>query len=95
LSEDGKPRRFDIFEGPATQHRIPIELVLVFHTNAARHGNADRDVNDFWNPSRIYSFAGNWNELGIPAKLNSIPEGSRTPFRPEGEHRRSEATLAF
>jgi hypothetical protein len=33
--------------------------------------------------------------LGIPAKLNSIPEGSRTLFRAEGEHRRSEATLAL
>ena len=32
--------------------------------------------------------------LGIPSKLNSIPEGSRTPFRAEGEHHRSEATLA-
>jgi hypothetical protein len=35
------------------------------------------------------------HELGIPAKLNNIPEGSRTPFRAEGEHHRSEATLAF
>ena len=33
--------------------------------------------------------------MGIPAKLNSIPEGSRTPFRAEGEHHWSEATLAF
>jgi hypothetical protein len=33
--------------------------------------------------------------MGIPAKLNSIPEGSRTPLRAEGEHHRSEATLAF
>jgi integrase len=41
----------------------------------------------------IYSHA--LPTVGIPAKLNSIPEGSRTPFRAEGEHRRSEATLAF
>jgi hypothetical protein len=34
-------------------------------------------------------------DVGIPAKLNSIPEGSRTPFQSEGEHHRSEATLAF
>ena len=33
--------------------------------------------------------------MEIPAKLNSIPEGSRAPFRAEGEHHRSEATLAF
>jgi hypothetical protein len=33
--------------------------------------------------------------VGIPAKLNSIPEGSRTPFRAEGEHHRSDATLVF
>ena len=32
---------------------------------------------------------------GIRAKLNSIPEGSRTSFRAEGEHHRSEATLAL
>ena len=29
--------------------------------------------------------------MGIPAKLNSIPEGSRTPFRAEAEHHRSDA----
>ena len=34
-------------------------------------------------------------KVGIPVKLNSIPEGSRTPFRTEAEHHRSEATLAF
>ncbi len=32
--------------------------------------------------------------LGIPAKLNSIPEGRRTPFRAEGEHCRSEAEVS-
>jgi hypothetical protein len=31
----------------------------------------------------------------IPTELNSIPEGSRTPFRTKGEHHRSEATLAY
>jgi hypothetical protein len=35
------------------------------------------------------------HDLGIPAKLNTIPERSRTVFRTEGEHRRSEATLAL
>jgi hypothetical protein len=29
--------------------------------------------------------------VGIPAKLNSIPKRNRTPFRVEGEHRRSES----
>jgi hypothetical protein len=33
--------------------------------------------------------------MGIPAKLNTFPEGSRTAFQTESEHRRSEATLAF
>ena len=33
--------------------------------------------------------------LRIPAKANAIPKGSRTAFRAEGEHHRSEATLAF
>jgi hypothetical protein len=32
--------------------------------------------------------------LGIPAELNSIPEGRRTPFRAEGEHCRSEAEVS-
>jgi hypothetical protein len=31
----------------------------------------------------------------IPAKLNSVLEGSRTPIQPGSEHHRSEATLAF
>ena len=34
----------------------------MFDTNAARQAIADNGVNDFWNPARIYSFAGNWNE---------------------------------
>lgn len=63
LLEDGQPRQFDIFEGPATQHRVPIELVLLFDTNAARHSNQERGVNEFWNPARIYSFVRTWNEL--------------------------------
>jgi hypothetical protein len=33
--------------------------------------------------------------LGIPAKANAIPKGSRTAFRAEAEHYRSVATLAF
>jgi hypothetical protein len=33
--------------------------------------------------------------LRIPAKANTIPKGSRTAFRAEAEHHRSEATLAF
>ena len=32
LLEDGHPRDFSIFEGPDTQHRTPVELVLLFDT---------------------------------------------------------------
>src|SRR5215470_12608987 len=33
-------------------------------------------------------------ELGIPARLNAVPNGSRTAFRDDPEHHRSVATLA-
>src|SRR6185437_11214129 len=52
LLEDGKLRPFQIFEAPASHRRLAIELVLLFDTNAPRHPNADRGVNDFWNPTR-------------------------------------------
>jgi hypothetical protein len=32
LLEDGRPRSFSVFEGPATRRRIPLELVLLFDT---------------------------------------------------------------
>jgi len=63
LLEDGKLRPFQIFEAPASHRRLAIELVLLFDTNAPRHPNADRGVNDFWNPTRIYSFVNDWNDL--------------------------------
>lgn len=38
LLEDGHPRDFSIFEGPDTQSRIPVELVLLFDTTSNLSG---------------------------------------------------------
>jgi hypothetical protein len=38
LLEDGHPRDFSIFEGPDTQHRTPVELVLLFDTTIVPWG---------------------------------------------------------
>ena len=47
LFEDGKPRPFTIFDGPATQGRMPLELVLLFDVNPA--------IPYFWDPADAHS----------------------------------------
>src|ERR1700722_5582053 len=47
LLEDGKPRPFTIFDSPASQGRIPLELVLLFDVNPA--------IPYFWDPADAHS----------------------------------------
>jgi hypothetical protein len=54
LFEDGKPRPFTIFDSPATQGRIPLELVLLFDVNPA--------IPYFWDPADVFRFMPNWEE---------------------------------
>jgi len=54
LFEDGKPRPFTIFDGPATQGRMPLELVLLFDVNPA--------IRYFWDPADVFRFIPGWEE---------------------------------
>ncbi|SPE36935.1 exported hypothetical protein [Candidatus Sulfopaludibacter sp. SbA3] len=54
LFEDGKPRSFTIFDSPATQTRMPLELVLLFDVNPA--------IPYFWDPADVFRFIPHWEE---------------------------------
>lgn len=54
LFEDGKPRLFTIFDSPATQGRMPLELVLLFDVNPA--------IPYFWDPADVFRFIPHWED---------------------------------
>ncbi|HMD48705.1 MAG TPA: hypothetical protein VKG79_06395 [Bryobacteraceae bacterium] len=54
LFEDGKPRPFTIFDSPATQGRMPLELVLLFDVNPK--------IPYFWDPADVFRFIPSWEE---------------------------------
>ncbi|MGA7241230.1 MAG: hypothetical protein WBY44_36445 [Bryobacteraceae bacterium] len=54
LLEDGKPREFTIFDSPATQGRMPLELVLLFDANPP--------ISFFWDPVEVFRFIPEWTE---------------------------------
>lgn len=54
LLEDGKQRDFTIFDSPATQGRMPLELVLLFDTNPK--------IEYFWDPTDVFRFIPQWDE---------------------------------
>jgi hypothetical protein len=54
LLEDGKPREFTIFDSPASQGRMPLELVLLFDANPR--------INYFWDPVAVFRFIPEWTE---------------------------------
>jgi len=60
LFEDGKPRPFTIFDSPATQGRMPLELVLLFDDNPA--------IKYFWDPAEVFRFVRQWEE-GMSRRL--------------------------
>jgi VWFA-related protein len=61
LLEDGKPRDFTIFDNPATQGRMPLELVLLFDANPK--------IDYFWDPKAVFRFVPNWDEAMSQAIL--------------------------
>lgn len=54
LLEDGKPREFTIFDSPASQGRLPIELVLLFDRNPA--------IPPLWDPRDVFRFIPQWSD---------------------------------
>lgn len=54
LFQDGKRRPFTIFDSPATQGRLPLELVLLFDVNPA--------IEFFWDPADVFRFIPQWDE---------------------------------
>ncbi|HLJ49236.1 MAG TPA: hypothetical protein VKU01_24655 [Bryobacteraceae bacterium] len=54
LFEDGTSRVFTIFDSPATQGRMPLELVLLFDVNPA--------IPYFWDPADVFRFIPGWEE---------------------------------
>lgn len=54
LFEDGKLRDFSIFDSPATQVRMPLELVLLFDVNPR--------IAYFWDPEDVFRFVPEWTE---------------------------------
>ena len=59
LREDGHPRPFTTFEGPHTEHPLPLELILLFDTTP----KAPHELRMFpWDPARDYEFLDNWDE---------------------------------
>ena len=54
LFEDGKARPFTIFDTPATQGRMPLELVLLFDVNPA--------IPPLWDPADVFRFVPSWEE---------------------------------
>jgi hypothetical protein len=63
LLEDGKPRDFTIFDSPATQGRMPLELVLLFDANPK--------IDYFWDPEAVFRFVPNWDEAMSQAILEN------------------------
>lgn len=61
LLEDGKPRDFTIFDSPATQGRMPLELVLLFDANPK--------IQYFWDPADVFRFIPKWDEAMSRAVL--------------------------
>lgn len=63
LLEDGKPRDFTVFEGPATGRRPPLELVLLFDTTTLPPPESKIKVFfTHWDREATYEFASQWGE---------------------------------
>jgi hypothetical protein len=69
LLEDGKPRDFTIFDSPATQGRMPLELVLLFDTNPR--------IDYFWDPADVCRFIPSWDD----ARSQTILEHAAADIR--------------
>jgi hypothetical protein len=70
LREDGHPRPFTTFEGPNTDHPLPLELILLFDTSP-KVTPKDFSPLSFWHwdPKADYEFLDNWDESDTSAIL--------------------------
>ena len=63
LLQDGKPRDFSVFEGPASGHRPPLELVLLFDTTTLPPPESKIVVKfSHWDRERTYAFTSSWGD---------------------------------
>jgi hypothetical protein len=64
LREDGHPRPFTVFEGPNTEHPLPLELILLFDTTPRVVVSKDGFPTPIWglDPKADYEFLNNWDE---------------------------------
>ena len=65
LFEDGFSRSFTFFEGPATGHQLPLELVLLFDTTTPF--KSQRRTR--WNREATYKFTAHWDDATSRAIL--------------------------
>ena len=61
LLEDGRPRSFTVFEGPATGRRIPLELLLLFETTTLPPATPKIMIGSHWNREATYAFTNQWD----------------------------------
>src|SRR5579862_3938706 len=70
LLEDGRPRSFTAFEGPATGRRIPLELLLLFDTTTLPPLKPNRFKLTHWDREATYAFTKEWDEAMSKAILD-------------------------
>ncbi|MGH9645806.1 MAG: hypothetical protein ACRD4E_03225 [Bryobacteraceae bacterium] len=70
LLEDGHPRSFTAFEGPATGRRIPLELLLLFDTTTLPPSKPTNMIGTHWNREATYAFTKQWDEAMSKAILD-------------------------
>jgi hypothetical protein len=70
LLEDGRPRSFTVFEGPATGRRIPLELLLLFDTTAIPPSKPKTLISSHWDREATYAFTNQWDEAMSRAILD-------------------------
>jgi hypothetical protein len=70
LLEDGRPRSFTAFEGPATGCRIPLELLLLFDTTTLPPSKPASFIRTHWDREATYAFTKQWDEAMSKAILD-------------------------
>ncbi len=70
LLEDGRPRDFSVFQGPAMGRRLPLELVLLFDTTTLPPPESKVKVLfTRWDREASYGFASQWGDTESRAVL--------------------------
>jgi hypothetical protein len=73
LLEDGKPHEFTIFDSPASQGRLPVELALLFDT--------DPPIPPLWDPREVFRFIPQWSDSLSRAVLQRGREKDQIELR--------------